>query len=157
MTVIENKFMQEVESIKEIFEKQKEDLKMENGSKLKIIEEKHNDEIYSCKVMTEKIQRDLENLKMQNEQNEVKIKVLESKHAELVTCDKEAKADKAKVNRIDEKDSVEHKTNKSMARDNIKTKKKKAKKAIIEEKLIAAFENDVDRMYTDLDDYGLDL
>jgi DNA-binding HxlR family transcriptional regulator len=38
LTVIGNRFMQEVESLKEIFEKHNEDLKRENESKLNIIE-----------------------------------------------------------------------------------------------------------------------
>ena len=152
--------LREFKEIKDICEKQSKDievLKRQNEIKAKQSESR-NKALDDLKEFSEMMKNEIQCLKKENKEQKTKMQNMEDKIEELAqnqTLNKILTDSTDAVTKDDE--VIKPKENIEVIEQNLNTKKKKITKAVIEERLINAYENDVDVMYQDFENSGLDV
>ena len=115
--------------------------------------ERNKKDIADFKEFAESLKSEIECLKKENKEKTIRIENLENKKDECVT--KNVKETSEVETKNDE--LIQPQNNKEVVDNIVKPKKNKITKAVIEERLINAFENDVDVMFQDFENSGLDV
>ena len=159
MKIVEND-LKEFKEMRAICEKQLkeiEELKRENNIKEKQSEINKKD-LDDFKEFAEIMKSEIECLKKENKEQNIRIENLENKKEEPIKNQTETENVKENTEVETQIDKlIQPQNNKEVVQKIVKPKKNKITKAVIEERLINAFENDVDVMYQDFENSGLDV